>query len=142
MKGISEIVSVALLLAVGVAVAGIYAEWAPGFAANITQTAADQSSADMRCDNAAITLRNLEYSESGNLVFYEAHNIGTIRFTGELNILAIESSRIVANSSFTGLNVEETRSGNLQVDEKPDQMIISSVECPDVDDRSENIGGD
>lgn len=139
MKGISEVVSVALLLGVAVAVAGVYADWAPGFAENITSRAAESSDADLRCDNAALSVNSPSYDGSGNLLSFDIENTGSIRFTGEITMIALNSSAPVNNTSFTGLDVGETRSSSMIASRSPDSVVASSESCPMVSDREESI---
>lgn len=139
MKGISNIVTVAFLIAIAIAIAGIYADWAPGFARNITEETTQQSNQNLRCSNAALAISNPEYDRSGDIVEFELENAGTIRFTRTLTVTAFNSSLPVNNTSFSRLEVGESRTGTVITKKEPDTLRASSVECPDVEDIEEMI---
>lgn len=139
MKGISELVTVAFLIAIGVSVVTIYADWAPRFAENITRQTSENSDEELRCSNAAVAISEPLYDRSGDIVTFELENPGTIRFTKDIRVIALTGSIPTNNTTLDGLEVGESESGSIITQREPDTLIAGSFECPGVEDEEDKI---
>lgn len=71
MKGLSAFVSLILIIAVTLVVAGIFSGWFIGFLKTTSKSIEDQSSTKITCSNAGISLENVKYNQtSGNITGY------------------------------------------------------------------------
>lgn len=131
-KGISQIISSVLLLAITVSVAGIYSQWAPSFSTNATQQVADQADNDLKCENAAFGVSEAEYDITGNLLKLRLSNGGTISFNDDITITGINSSEIIAEKTIGSLGVEEDRLVELSSERVTDVVVITSQNCPEL----------
>lgn len=139
MKGVSSIITAAFLIAISVSVVGIYSEWAPDFARNITAESSEQSNRNLRCSNAALAISDPVYDRSGDQVDFELENSGTIRFTQQITVTAFNNSLPVNNTTFNGLEVGESESSNIRTGKIPENLLAVSSECPDVEDLENKI---
>lgn len=134
-KGISNIVSIALLLAVGISLTGLYSDWAPNFAENNTQKIADNSNQEIKCRNAALSIRSPVYDRSSNLTVFEVENSGTIRLSEGIQIAAINNSNIQNRTSISRLEVGEGIDKEIYSKNAPETLLVASEECPSIDER-------
>ncbi len=139
MKGISHIVSAVIVLAVGITAVSIYAEWAPYLAENIAGDAAEQTDQEIKCRNAAITVENAEYSQSGQIAFFDLENTGTIRLSDGLNVGALTSSTVLNRTTVSSLDVGETQHITIRTDRTPERLMVSSIDCPEIKAETERI---
>jgi len=140
MKGISNIITSVLLVAISIAVVGAYSEWAPSFAESITEQTGEDIESDMSCSNADFRIDNVMYSSSSGEVFIDLVNSGTITFHEDLNVYALESSSIIAEKEVSRLEVDDTSTVDLFTDfEEPESIMVSSQECPDLSRETSNI---
>lgn len=130
MKGVSQVLSSTIILAVAVSVAGVYSNWAPGFAESITGETADQANQDIRCGNAALTIETAEYDLSGNFTEVELRNSGTIDLDNGTNMVAYRNSGIIARTVMDGIEAGETRQETIESDDAPERITASSRDCP------------
>lgn len=138
-KGISEIISSVLLLAIAVSLAGFYSQWAPDFAKNTTETAGVQAENQIKCSNAAFDISEVNYDITGQITKFKLSNKGTISFNNDITVTAANSSQIIQQKTIGSLEVEETRLVELQSDKAPDILVASSQECPELRISEENI---
>jgi flagellin-like protein len=131
-KGISEIISSVLLLAIAVSIAGIYSQWAPDFSRNTSQEIANDAENQLKCSNAAFSVSEVEYDSLEQILTFELSNKGTITFNNDILITAVNSSEIAGQKTIGTLQVGETQSVELETNRKPDTLITSSQECPDL----------
>ncbi|PSH01973.1 MAG: hypothetical protein BRC27_00225 [Nanohaloarchaea archaeon SW_10_44_10] len=138
MKGVSQVITSALILAVGVAVAGVYANWAPDFAGGITEDIAGQQSQNLKCNNVGLRIDSAEHSLSGNFTEVVFINTGTINLRKGLTVAAINQSRI-KSTDISKIEANSTRTVRIDGDEIPEEVIVTSDECRDVEASTENI---
>ena len=138
-KGISDIIGVALILAVGITLTGLYSNWAPEFAANNTQKIADNTNNEIKCRNAAVSIRSPVYYNSANLTEFEVENSGTITLSDGVQIAAINSSSILNRTSISRLDVGENVDAEIYSKRSPDTLLAASQECPSIDERERLI---
>lgn len=138
-KGISEIISSVLLLAIAVSVAGVYAQWAPEFASNTSQEVANQAENNLKCSNAAFDISGVEYDRTGRISTFNMSNKGTINFNNDITVTSINSSRITGQKTIRSLEVDEIRLIEIQSDKVPESLIASSQECPELKITENNI---
>lgn len=140
MKGVSQVITSALILAVAISVAGIYANWAPDFAERIAGETADQQNDNLRCRNAGLRINNAEYDLSGNFTDVEVTNIGTIDLRNGLTAIAFNQSRTIGTTDFSQIEVDTTRVVRVDSDEIPEEVAVLSKECgEEVDASTRNI---
>lgn len=138
-KGISEIISSVLLLAIAVSVAGVYSQWAPDLSRNTSQEITNQADNQLKCSNAALSISEAEYDTAGQDLTFELSNKGTISFNDDLTATAVNSSEIVGQEEIGSLMVDESQSIELEVDRGPEILIVTSNECTDLRASEENI---
>lgn len=139
MKGISQVVSAVVILAVSISLVSIYAGWAPGFAESIVGDIAEQTDNQIKCDNAAIDVENAEYDRTGELLEFEIENTGSIRLSNGLQAGAFRSSSEMNRTTIAELEVGETHHVNIIANEVPDSVLVTSNDCPSIKRRIENI---
>lgn len=142
MKGISQVITSALILAVGVAVAGVYANWAPDFAGDVAGDIADQQNQDLKCGNAELRIDSAEYSLSGNFTEIDIVNTGTINLRGGLIAASFNQSRIIGSTNISQIEADSTRTTRIDSDEIPEEVAVASKECGEVEATSQNIRTD
>jgi len=138
-KGISQILSSVLLLAITVSVAGIYSQWAPSFSTNTSQQVADQAENKLKCENAAFGVSEVEYDITGNLLKLRISNGGTINFNDDITVTGINSSKIIAERTIGSLGVDEDRLVELRSEKVTDIVVVTSQECPELRVIEENV---
>lgn len=139
MKGISQVVSAVVILAVGITVVSMYAEWAPSFAEDLVSRTTNQTDRQIKCDNAAISIENAEYDRAVRRIFFDLRNTGTIRFSRGISTGAFNSSAIINRTSISSLDVDETRQVTIISDKIPDEVLASSNDCPEIEISEERI---
>ena len=130
MKGVSQVLSSTIILAVAVSVAGVYSNWAPEFAGSITGETADQANRDIRCGNAALTIETAEYDLSGNFTEVELRNSGTIDLNNGTNLVAYGENGILARTVMGSVEAGDTLQERLDSDQAPERIAASSRDCP------------
>lgn len=130
MKGVSQVLTSAIILAVGVAVAGVYSTWAPNFAEDITGQTADQTNSNIKCSNADLSIETVQYDLSGNFTEVGLRNSGTIDLRGGVEVVMYNQSRIIARQTIDNLQAGNTLTRRIDGDEIPDRMAASSSDCP------------
>lgn len=138
-KGISEIISSVLLLAIAVSVAGVYSQWAPDLSRNTSQEITNQAENQLKCSNAAFGISKVKYDTVGQSLIFEISNEGTISFNDDLTATAVNSSEIVGQKKIGSLMVDGTQSVELETDRGPETLIVTSQECPDLRAIEESI---
>lgn len=138
-KGISEIISSVILLAVAISIAAVYAQWAPDFSRNTTQQVADQTQNELKCSNAAFDISEASYDITGQLIRFKISNKGTINFNDDITVTAINSSQISAQKTIGQLEVEETQQIEIDSNTTPELLIASSKDCPELRMNEESI---
>lgn len=138
-KGISEIISSVLLLAIAVSIAGVYSQWAPQFATNTTQEVANNADNQMKCSNAAFDISNPLYDMTGQVIRFEISNKGTINFNNDITVTAVNDSQITVQKTIGSLEVEESQTTSIETQIIPETIVASSQECPGLRIVEENI---
>lgn len=139
MKGISNIVSAIIILAVGLSIASIYAEWAPDLAEAIGEGISDQTSDQIKCDNAGIAVKDVEYDKSGQIIEFNLENTGTIRFSKGIHAAAYNSSNQINRTTIEELEVGETHHASITSSKIPDIVVLTTVDCPSITREEEQI---
>lgn len=138
-KGISEIISSVLLLAIAVSVAGVYSQWAPDFSRNTSEEIANQADNQLKCSNAAFSVSSVEYDTVTQTLSLETSNKGTINFENDLSVTAFNSSEAVGQKKITSLRTGSSESVEIEVDRSPEVVVVSSQSCPDLRTIEESI---
>lgn len=133
MKGASQVISMALLVGIGLSIAGIYSQWAPNLALNASKETVSQAEQNLKCSNAAIEIKEVTYDKSGPRTIIKLKNTGTINFYGNITVNLINESRVLERSYTDGLNVEEEKRIETTQSEIPERVILTNEECPDLD---------
>lgn len=130
MKGISSVITAVMLLSVSVALASMYAGWAPDLAANLTENAAEGAEQKTACRNAGLSIQDPVYDSNSNTFILTLKNTGTIRFTEEIELIAINTTRL-GNTSVYGLSPGDKSETSFEVSDRPREVVARSLECPD-----------
>ncbi|PSG98502.1 MAG: hypothetical protein BRC29_00050 [Nanohaloarchaea archaeon SW_7_43_1] len=138
MKGVSQVITSALILAVGVAVASVYAGWAPDFAEDLTNEVAGQQEQNLKCDNVGLRIDKAEYKFSGNYTEVVVINTGTINLRKGLTAASINQSRI-KSTEISKIEANSTRVVRIDGDEVPEEVIVTSDECRELEASTQNI---
>ena len=138
-KGISELVSAALILAITIGIAGIYSQWAPDFSEDTAKNVATQAENRIKCSNAAYDISSVDYDLTAQTTTLNVSNTGTISFNNDITITAVNSSRIISQKTLGNLEVEEKQIVELRSDEAPDTILAVSQECPELRSREDKI---
>lgn len=138
-KGLSQIVSSVLLLAIAISIAGVYSQWAPDYSRNTSQKVADQAENQMKCSNAAFDISEAEYDITGQRATLKLSNKGTINFNNDIEITVVNSSQITGQKTIGNLEVEETQLIDIESEKIPEALIASSQECPELREIEEMI---
>ncbi|WEL19962.1 hypothetical protein [Candidatus Nanohalococcus occultus] len=140
MKGVSTVITSVLLVSVSVALASMYAGWAPDLAEDLTDNVADNSEQTTKCNNAAISIQNPYYDQNSQTTFFILKNTGTIRFNKALEVMALNKTRLNSTEVY-GLSPGESKSGSFETSIRPSRIIVRSAEeCPDLRARNSRIG--
>ncbi|MFB6191464.1 MAG: hypothetical protein ABEJ64_03475 [Candidatus Nanohaloarchaea archaeon] len=139
MKGVSEVVSAVIVLAVGVSVVSLYAAWAPDFAEDTVGDVANQSNNQIKCSNAGLSIDDAFYDRTGQVIEIKVENTGTIRFSRGLYAGAFNSSLEIGRTTISELQVGETQTVQISADRAPGMVLVTSNDCPDVEARETRI---
>lgn len=139
MKGVSEITSAVIVLAVGVGTVSLYAQWAPPFAENTVGEIVDESNREIKCNNAAISVENALYDRTGEILEFELENTGTIRLSGGLYAGAFNSSLEINRTVISEIGVGETRTVRISAGRAPGMVLVTSSDCPEIEARETSI---
>ncbi len=118
-----------LVLAVAVSIASLYAGWAPAWTENITKSFTEDSREDIKCTNAGLSIRNAKYDRSDLDLTFDLVNTETVRFPGDINLLALNNSLVVKQKTVKGLDVGETLKVTMVIQKEPDQIMASPTDC-------------
>lgn len=133
MKGISEIVSAVLILAVGISIVSVYSEFAPALAGNLVGEATNQTDHEIKCSNAAVSINSAEYDKSSNSTIFHLENDGTIRFARGMKIGVFNSSTDeIARKSIKNLEVEQKKRISIETQKVPSSIMVTSTDCPEI----------
>lgn len=138
-KGISEIISSVLLLAIAVSIAGVYSQWAPQYSEDTAEEIGDQANNQVKCNNAVFDIYDVKYDLTSQRATFRLSNKGTINFNEDITITAVNASQIIGQKTINSLEVEETQLTELPTDKIPEILIASSQECPDLEITEEQI---
>lgn len=139
MKGLSQVIASTLILAVGISIAGIYANWAPNFAEDIAGETADQRNQELRCSNADLRLENVKYDLTGGFTEIKLVNTGTINLRDDLTAATFNQSRTIGSTKINQIEVDTTRTIRVDSTEIPDQAAIISNYCEQLETSTSNI---
>lgn len=140
MKGISQVATSALLIAVAITAVGIYSNWLPDFARDSVQGITDTQDQRIKCSNAGLSLGEVVYNSGDSETTVEVQNSGTISFRENVTLAVVNSnSQIIDEETLSELEVGNTRSVTFSTPSKPGYVIASSYSCPDVSSRRDRI---
>lgn len=139
MKGLSQVIASTLILAVGISIAGIYANWAPNFAEDVAADAAERENQELRCSNADLRLENVKYDLTGGFTEIKLVNTGTINLRDDLTAATFNQSRTIGSTEINQIEVDTTRTIRVDSTEIPDQAAIISNDCEQLETSTSNI---
>ena len=139
MKGVSQVATSALLIAVAITAVGIYSNWLPEFARESVQGITDAQDQQIRCDNAGLSLSEVVYVEEDSETVVTVTNSGTVNFRENVTIAAVNNSIIIGEEYLTELEVGNDREVTFITQSKPDYVLASSYSCPEVSSRRDRI---
>jgi len=102
MKGISPFISVILIIAVAITVAGIFSGWFVNFVKKTSSSVEEQGSQKITCSNAGIALENVRYNvTSGNITGYVRNTDIVALGDIDIEIFLLNATRIVLDKNMT-----------------------------------------
>lgn len=138
-KGISPIIASVLLLAVSLAVVGIFSGWAPELAQDVTQSTSNSTFETISCNEASVEIRSAYYDGSGSLTL-------SVRNNGEedLNNISLvafdQDSKIIAQKNDVSLVRGEISDETISpVSSEPEYAEAFSEHCGSVTYRIDDI---
>ncbi|PSH01972.1 MAG: hypothetical protein BRC27_00220 [Nanohaloarchaea archaeon SW_10_44_10] len=139
-KGISPIIASVLLLAVSLAVVGIFSGWAPKLAQDVTQSTSNSTYETIACNEASVEIRSAYYDSASNNVTLSVRNDGDENLTS-LSLVAFDDDQRILNkttdvSIVRGAISEETIS---KVNSEPAYIEALSTNCGSVTYRIDDI---
>lgn len=137
-KGISPIIASVLLLAVSLAVVGIFSGWAPQLAQDITEQTSQTATDTLNCNEASLEIRSAYYNSGTATV--ALRNSGSQNLT-DITIAAFDSTDTILGQS-TGISIDAGNLSEETVDTsstEPSYIEAYSGECSSVTASIEDI---
>lgn len=138
MKGISSVITAVLLVSVSVALASLYAGWAPELSRNITSEAAEDSERATKCRNAALSVQNPYYDTNAETAFFTLKNTGTITFSRGIEVIGLDVSKINSTKVF-GLTPGQSKTGSFDASRTPEKILVQPQDCPELRAQADDI---
>lgn len=138
MKGISSVITAVLLVSVSVALASMYAGWAPEFSRNVTSTVVEDSEATTKCRNAALSIQDPYYDKNAQTTFFTLKNTGTITLAKKTEIIGINATKLNSTTIY-GLEPEDSSRGSFETSRIPNRILVRSEDCPELRAATTNI---
>lgn len=138
MKGVSQVITAVLLVSVSVALASLYAGWAPELSRNITSKAVDNAESATKCRNAALSVQNPYYDTNAQTAFFTLKNTGTITFAKGIEVIGLNVSKINSTEVF-GLTPGQKKTGSFDANRAPEKLIVQPKECPGLRAEADDI---
>jgi len=127
-KGVSEVLGSAFLLAIGVSIAGIYSVFAPQLAQDTGGQVAQDTRTDIKCGSASIDIRDLRYTAEPAAEF-NLVNTGTVDLEGITAYAVNDTEQIIASETIQSLQTSETRKVNIPSNTQPGYITAAVEEC-------------
>lgn len=138
-KGISPIIASVLLLAVALAVVGIFSGWAPNLAQTVTESTENDTEHQLDCNKGSI--------EIVSATFYSSQTELAVRNSGRIDLNNLTSVAFNSEDSILGqnlslsLNQGEIDSVNISTSSKPSYVEVYTKKCGDITDDEDSISG-
>lgn len=108
MKGISTFLSVILIIASTLAVAGIFSVWYNTFIKTTMKSVEEQSATKIVCSNAGVSVENVQYNQtSGNIKGYVRNTDIVALGDVDIEIFLLNATRILLDANMTLLPGEQ-----------------------------------
>jgi flagellin-like protein len=122
-KGISALISVIMLIAFTMVVAGILAGWATQF---VTQSRSELQF----CSKAQLLIQRAYYDNSTNTLTLALFNTGDVPLNG-FSVRLTYSNETVTSQKFESLNIsfQEIQTIAMQTDSTLNQVAVQSLQC-------------
>lgn len=134
-KAISPIISAVLLLAVSLAVVGIFSGWAPELAENVTERTGNNTMETMNCNEAALEIRSAYWDNSNTELNIALRNSGSVDLS-DISLVAYDSDeQIIGQDSDNSLeagNVSDVTFSDPDMNSAPAKLEALSGECGSV----------
>lgn len=136
-KGISNIISTVLLIAVTLSIVGLLSSWAPGLFQDTADATSDQTNQQVNCNEADLNVLSAQHQDSGDYTTVVVRNTGTM----ELNTVIMEAWRnnMPLNSTNTSISSGNFETKNITTTEEPTSIRVISRDCSNAQDRFEDI---
>jgi len=126
-KAISPLISVILLIAFTMVVAGILAAWA-------TQFVKVRQSEFIKCSDAAILIQSSYYDTANNTLYANIFNNGKIDVSGLYYIITLENGSVISASSNATIHAGSVLSFNLSTPSNIRELSVRSKQCQGTQD--------
>jgi len=138
-KGISPIIASVLLLAVSLAVVGIFSGWAPKLAQDVTQSTSNSTYETIACNEASVEIRSAYYDSASNNVTLSVRNDGD-EDLNSLSLVAFDSdSTIINKTQDVSIVKGEISEETITVASEPAYIEALSTNCGSVTYRIDDI---
>lgn len=137
-KGISPIIASVLLLAVTLAVVGIFSGWAPELAEGVTESTENSTYETIACNEASIEFRSAYYDGSSE-VTVSLRNSGSEDLS-DISLVAYGSDeQIVGQNSSISIESGNIVDTGVSVDSNPSYLESLSGQCGSVTTSTSDI---
>lgn len=139
-KGISPIIASVLLLAVSLAVVGIFSGWAPSLAQDVTERTENSTMETIACNEASLNIESAYYNSSSGDTTVSLRNTGDGNLPA-ITLVAYDDNEQIMNQK-TDVNLPE---GNItdakitSLSSPPSYIEAYSTSCGSVTDRIDSI---
>ncbi|MFB6208548.1 MAG: archaellin/type IV pilin N-terminal domain-containing protein [Candidatus Nanohaloarchaea archaeon] len=140
-KGISPIIASVLLLAVALAVVGIFSGWAPNLVNTITEDTRNNTMETVECNEAGIRLMSAFYNSGDNYMVVTLRNTGPVNLTDVVIASYSSDDKIIEQDGNLNYNVSQpVNQTNISgVSSEPSYIEAYSSKCSEVNDELNDI---
>jgi len=144
MKGISTLVTTVMVLAVAIAVVGIFSGWAPNLVEDVIDSTENQTTSQVSCNQASLEIESARYNHDdttdSNWTAVAVRNssqeeLGDVRVEVWRDDLPQNNTVELLDEGFETVNV------TLDEDQTPDRVEAVSLQCDNAEDTLTNIAG-
>jgi flagellin-like protein len=138
-KGISPIIASVLLLAVSLAVVGIFSGWAPELAQDVTESTSNSTYETIACNEASVEIRSA-YWDGTDTTTVSLRNTGD-EDLNNLTVIGFDQDGTIVGNQLNGVSIPSGALKEKDVDttSKPDYMEVFSQACGSVTYRIDDI---
>ena len=126
-KGISPLISVILLIAFTMVVAGILAAWA-------TQFVRVRQSEFVKCSDAGVLIQSSYYESASSKLFTNVFNNGKVSMEGFSMIITLDNGTVISQGSNVTISAGSVQTFNISSPSNIKEVSIRSRQCQGAQD--------